>query len=549
MHIADQSMDLVAGIAEGLLGGIDVVGRRFRLLRRLLGITCHADCRGAHLVHGAYYALQLQILLVQTVAHGVGGMFHLPRLLVDLLTDPLAHLHHAPQLAEEGIELGPQIDQLLMGVDLHLLGQVPLIAGEVAHMAADKRKWRCDGLDKPDQQPQHQQGNPAHGDDLLPLGIHQQGAQFIADGVRLAQRQRLGHLDHQPPLGIGCLNPNGLMKNKVTVAADRPTVWQGQAHLLERTTQLVGIAVATHDKPHLADQSHIRLVVIEALAKVFSQLLEDGQVHIHPGQPDKLAVTQHGYRQTGHQHLVARADFVEVGLHQAGLAGIAATEIPLAVANAKLVEGGIKLGLAGSSVHRLLGDGSSLILGEIDLQTPLACHRVTGPAQPVAILAIIPIWFKLGINGADPARLLQAAAEQRLHLGSRQPQFRFGHTGFNLGGHGQGDLIGVLHQRGNLDGIALCLILQAAGDLLFQCIAGLGHHHVAKGAERGRLQQGHGQPGQQKQPHGKAQQLELEGTLLHATTPYGRITTNYLSIFAHLRFTRFVDGFVAGFWL
>ncbi len=123
---------------------------------------------------------------------------------------------------------------------------------------------------------------------LLPLAIHQQGAQFIADGVRLAQSQSLGHLDHQPPLGIGCLNPDGLMKNKVTVAADRLTVRQGQAHLLEWTAQLVGIAVAAYYQPHLADQGHIRLVVIEALAKVFSQLLEDGQVHIHPASPTNL---------------------------------------------------------------------------------------------------------------------------------------------------------------------------------------------------------------------------------------------------------------------
>ncbi|MGY4042434.1 hypothetical protein, partial [Aeromonas hydrophila] len=37
--------------------------------------------------------------------------------------------------------------------------------------------------------------------------------------------------------------------------------------------------------------------------------------------------------------------------------------------------------------------------------------------------------------------------------------------------------------------------------------------------------------------------------LFHSTTPLARMTTNYLSIFGHLRSTGFVDGFVRGFWL
>jgi hypothetical protein len=53
MHVLDQGMDL-AGPAQGLLGrAADMVGRRFRLLRRLFRMARHADCRGAHLVHGA----------------------------------------------------------------------------------------------------------------------------------------------------------------------------------------------------------------------------------------------------------------------------------------------------------------------------------------------------------------------------------------------------------------------------------------------------------------------------------------------------------------
>ena len=37
--------------------------------------------------------------------------------------------------------------------------------------------------------------------------------------------------------------------------------------------------------------------------------------------------------------------------------------------------------------------------------------------MPAGILAVVPVGFKLGIDGTDTARLLQSALEQRLDLG------------------------------------------------------------------------------------------------------------------------------------
>ena len=349
-----------------------MVGRRFRLLRRLFRIARHADCRGAHLVHGADHALQLQALIIQAAAHGIGRLLHAPGLLMHLLPNLLAALHHGPQLAEEGIEMPAKLDELLVGVDTHLLGQVAFIAGEVGDVAADEGEGRRDGLDEPDKQAQGHQGDDNDGNQLLLLGRLQQAAELLADGVGLAEGEGLGHLDHQPPLVVGSLDPYGLLQDEIAVGIGGASIRGNQSGLCQGTPQFVRMAVAADDEARLADQGDLGLVVIEALAKVLGQLLEDGQVHVDPGDPGKLAILEDGHRQAGHQHLLARAYLVEVGFHQAGATSLATAEIPLAVANAEFIARGVELGVTGGGIYGLLRDVSVLFPGEVDLETALA---------------------------------------------------------------------------------------------------------------------------------------------------------------------------------
>ncbi|MNC22412.1 hypothetical protein D3C75_704130 [compost metagenome] len=341
VHVLDQGVDLATGPAQGLLGPVDMVSGRFRLLRRLLGVTRHADRSGAHLVHGTDHALQLQALFIQAAAHGISRLLHAPCLLVYLLANLLAALHHGPQFAEEGIEVPAELDELLVGIYLHLLGQIPLIAGEVGDVSADEGEGGRDGLNEPDEQSQCHQGDGDYGHQLLLLGGLQQAAKLVADGVGLTEGEGLGHLDHQPPLAVGGVDLDGLLQDEVAVAIPGLAIWRHQSGLRQGAPQLVRMAVAADDKAHLADQGHLGLIVIQTLAEVLGQLLEDGQVHVDPGDPGKLAPLEDGDRQAGHQHLLARAYLVEVGLHQAGAQAVTATEIPLAVANAELVARGI----------------------------------------------------------------------------------------------------------------------------------------------------------------------------------------------------------------
>ena len=155
------------------------------------------------------------------------------------------------------------------------------------------------------------------------LGGLQQVAKLVADGVGLTEGQRLGHLEHQPPLGIGGVDPDRLLQDEVGLGVLLLAGGGGEAGFRQRPPQLVGVTVAADDEAHLADQSDLGLVVIQALAEVLGQLLEDGQVHVDAGDAGKLAGFQNGHRQAGHQHLVAWAYLVEVGLHQTGAQGVA----------------------------------------------------------------------------------------------------------------------------------------------------------------------------------------------------------------------------------
>lgn len=335
------------------------------------------------------------------------------------------------------------------------------------------------------------------------LGGLQQVAKLVADGVGLAECQRLGHLEHQPPLGVGGVDPDRLLQDEVGLGVLLLTGGGGEAGFRQRPSQLVGMTVAADDEAHLADQGDLGLVVIQALAEVLGQLLEDGQVHVDTGDAGKLAGFQNGHRQAGHQHLVAWAYLVEVGLHQTGAQGVAAAQVPFAVADAKLVDRGVVFGGTGGGIHRLLADLATLVAGEINLQAALADDGVGGAGLPAGILAVVPVGFKLGIDGADAARLLQSAVEQRLDLGAAQQPVRLCYAALQLGRHAQRHLIGLLQQVGDLHRIAFGLELQGTGDFLLQRLAGLADDVAAQGVQGGGLHQGHGETAGEKQPHGE----------------------------------------------
>jgi hypothetical protein len=101
-------------------------------------------------------------------------------------------------------------------------------------------------------------------------------------------------------------------------------------------------------------------------------VLKDGKFAGITGVDMNLPIFEDGHRQAGHQHLLASANLVEVGFHQAGATSLATAEIPLAVANAEFIARGVELGVTGGGIYGLLRDVSVLFPGEIDLETALA---------------------------------------------------------------------------------------------------------------------------------------------------------------------------------
>ena len=147
---------------------------------------------------------------------------------------------------------------------------------------------------------------------------------------------------------------------------------------------------------------------------------------------------------------------------------------------------------------------------------------MAGARLPVGVLSVVTVGFELGVDGADPVCLAQAAAKQQLHLWATQPLVRLGHASFKLRRHAERYLIGLLQLVFDLHGIPLCLELQGTGNLLLQGATGLRHDVIAQAVQRGGLYPCHGDATGEKKSQREQQQLGLERTLFHSTTPFGK---------------------------
>ena len=128
------------GPAQISLGRADMVGHRFRPAPPVPHSPPHLTCRGAHLVHGADHALQLQALIIQAAAHGIGRVSCPWPAGAPVALSACCPCTMALSLPRKALRCLPSLDELLVGVDTHLLGQVALIAGEVGDVAADEER-------------------------------------------------------------------------------------------------------------------------------------------------------------------------------------------------------------------------------------------------------------------------------------------------------------------------------------------------------------------------------------------------------------------------